>query len=188
MSEAQAYLRIQAARLGRRFPLVLQMLAQGSLHLTAIKLLDQHLTEENHARLLEQASGKGKREIELLVAAFNPKPDVPSRIRKLPEPALVTLAAPEVRESNPAPFVLETPPRPATSRPLRPGRYKLELTAGQAMHDKLELLKHLLRHQVPDGDLSAIVERAVDVLLEQTLKRRCAASAKPKQRRVVGRK
>jgi hypothetical protein len=34
MSESEAYLRIQAARLGRRFPLVVELLAQGSLHLT----------------------------------------------------------------------------------------------------------------------------------------------------------
>ena len=33
MSEAQAYLRIQAARLGRQFPLIVELLAKGSLHL-----------------------------------------------------------------------------------------------------------------------------------------------------------
>jgi hypothetical protein len=85
MSEAEAYLRIHAARLGRQFPLIVQLFAQGSLHLTAIKLLGPHLTPDNHVRVLERASGKGKREIELLVAALAPKPDVASRIRKLPE-------------------------------------------------------------------------------------------------------
>ena len=39
MSEAEAYLRIQGARLGRQFPRIVQLLANGSLHLTAIKLL-----------------------------------------------------------------------------------------------------------------------------------------------------
>src|ERR1700753_925688 len=39
MSEAQAYLRIQAARLARKFPVVAQLLARGSVHLTALKLL-----------------------------------------------------------------------------------------------------------------------------------------------------
>jgi len=34
MSEAEAYLRIQAARLGRQFPLIVQLFGQGSLHLT----------------------------------------------------------------------------------------------------------------------------------------------------------
>ena len=90
MSEAEAYLRIQAARLGRQFPLIVQLFGQGSLHLTAIKLLGPHLTPDNHVRVLEQARGKNKREIELLVAALAPKPDVPSQMRKLPEPVRVT--------------------------------------------------------------------------------------------------
>src|SRR5262245_41457141 len=51
MSEAEAYLRIQAARLGRQFPRILPLLAQGALHLTAIKLLGPHLTAANHALL-----------------------------------------------------------------------------------------------------------------------------------------
>ena len=73
MSEAEAYLRIQAARLGRQFPLIVQLFGQGSLHLTAIKLLGPHLTFDNHVRVLEQARGKNKREIELLVAALAPR-------------------------------------------------------------------------------------------------------------------
>src|SRR3954454_4771305 len=68
MSEAQAYLRIQAARLGRQFPLIVELFAKGSLHLTAIKLLGPHLTPDNHVRVLARASGQGKPEIELLVA------------------------------------------------------------------------------------------------------------------------
>jgi hypothetical protein len=50
MSEAQAYLRIQAARLGRQFPLIVQLFAKGSLHLTAIKLLGPHLTADNYVQ------------------------------------------------------------------------------------------------------------------------------------------
>ena len=48
MSDAEAYLRIHAARLGRRFPRVLELFGQGELHLTAIKLLGPILTADNH--------------------------------------------------------------------------------------------------------------------------------------------
>jgi hypothetical protein len=226
MSEAQAYLRIQAARLGRQFPLIVQLFAKGSLHLTAIKLLGPHLTADNHMQVLERASGKGKRKIELLVAELAPKPDVPSRMRKLPEPSTVrvtqvqTLAAPtrpaaqtlsasqasgatrpgdashaplSVKMPSVAPavsaslatFALEAPRARASSTPLRPGRYKLELTAGQALHDKLEQLKNLLRHQVPDGDLAIIVERAVDLLLDKTVKQRFAQTRAPREPRAI---
>ena len=47
MSEAEAYLRIRAARLGREFPRVLLMLEASELHLTAIKLLAPVLTQHN---------------------------------------------------------------------------------------------------------------------------------------------
>ena len=223
MSEAQAYLRIQAARLGRRFPRVVLLLGQGALHLTAIKLLGPHLTADNHVRLLEQASGKGKREIEQLVAAIAPKPDVPSCIRKLPDascthdprrdalaptsvdanqvpvaleaaaassPVDARQALPEACNSNRAPFALEAraSSKRASSRPLSPGRYKMEFTAGQALHDKLEQLKELLRHQVPDGDLAVIVERAVDLLLDNTMKQRFAQTTAPNKPRSAKRR
>jgi hypothetical protein len=64
MSESQAYLRIQAARLGREYPHVVALVARGSVHLTAMKLLGPHLTADNHVKLLERASGNSKREVE----------------------------------------------------------------------------------------------------------------------------
>ena len=226
MSEAEAYLRIQAARLGRQFPVIVPLFGSGSLHLSAIKLLGPHLTPDNHVQLLERASGKNKREIERLVAALAPQPDVPSRMRKLPAPgptraaraqASVALAsvpsrcvssapstdavqslcasqapnaAPLVDAVQPTcapeeclaapPFALEAPRHRASSAPLSPGRYKVEFTAKEALHDKLEQLKELLRHQVPNGDLAMIVELAVDLLVDKTMKQRFAQTPAPK--------
>src|SRR4029077_18747917 len=62
MSEAEAYLRIHAARFGRQFPLVLAPLEQGALHLSAIKLLAPLLPASNLVQLPERASGKCKHE------------------------------------------------------------------------------------------------------------------------------
>ena len=84
MSEAEAYLRIGAARVAQRYPVVIELLAQGAVHLSALKQLAPHLTADNHVRLLERARGKTKREVELLVAELAPSPDVPGRMRKLP--------------------------------------------------------------------------------------------------------
>ena len=47
LSEAEAYLRIAAARASREHPVLLTMLADGRLHLTAIAKLAPHLTPEN---------------------------------------------------------------------------------------------------------------------------------------------
>jgi hypothetical protein len=84
MSEPVTAKRIWAARTARRFPVVLDMVARGDLHLGAIHLLAKHLTEENHASVLERAKHKSCREVERLIAGIAPRADVPSRIRALP--------------------------------------------------------------------------------------------------------
>src|SRR5688572_31616355 len=68
LSEHAAYLRIEAARAARRFTVLLDLLAEGALTLTAIGLLAPHLTVENHQQLLGAARHKTKRDVELLVA------------------------------------------------------------------------------------------------------------------------
>ena len=89
LSEAEAYLRIGAARLCRRLPRVLPMFAAGELHLSALKLLAPVLDEQSCEELLRAARCKSKRELELLLAKRCEQPDVPSVIRKLPQLALV---------------------------------------------------------------------------------------------------
>ena len=86
MSEAEAYLRIRAARVGRAFPRVLDMLQSGELHLSALKLLGPVLDQDIAGELLEAARFKSKRELERLLAARVERPSVPNLIRKLPQP------------------------------------------------------------------------------------------------------
>ena len=81
-SEHAAYGRIEAARAARRFPAILDQLADGSLTLTAVGLLASHLTAENHGDLLAMARHKSKRDVERIVAALWPLPAVPSIVRK----------------------------------------------------------------------------------------------------------
>jgi hypothetical protein len=85
LSEHEAYLRIEVPRASRKHPVLLEMLADGRLHLSGIALLHKHLTEENRAVLLKRASHKSRREIEELVAELSPKPYVPTSMRKLPD-------------------------------------------------------------------------------------------------------
>lgn len=81
-SEHAAYGRIEAARAARRFPMILDMLANGELTLTAVNLLSAQLTLENHAEVLEAARYKSKREVEVLLSALRPRPDVPTAVRR----------------------------------------------------------------------------------------------------------
>jgi hypothetical protein len=83
LAEHAAYNRIEAARLSRRFPLVLDLLSDGSLNLSTLRLLAPHLRPENFETLVNQARHRSKREVETLVAQLAPRPDVPVSVRKL---------------------------------------------------------------------------------------------------------
>lgn len=85
LSEHAAYGRIEAARVARRFPVVLEMLERGDLTLTTVCLLASHSTDANHLDLLARARHRSKREVEEIVAQVRPRPDVPAAVRKLPE-------------------------------------------------------------------------------------------------------
>ena len=70
LSEHAAYGRIEAARAARRFPALLDAIASGAVHLTAVTLIAPHLTPENVQRVIAAATHKTKRDVEELVAAL----------------------------------------------------------------------------------------------------------------------
>src|SRR5260221_3570175 len=142
LSEDAACNRIEAARACRRFPLILDLLASGSLTLTSVRLLGKHLTEENHRSVLAKARDRSRREIEVLIAALAPRPDIPIAVRKLPcpratPPPLVGPGAAMTSVSSvagpgiaPAPSALPGTPRPVVQA-WAPGRYRVQFTIGQ---------------------------------------------------------
>ena len=56
--------------------------------------------------------------------------------------------------------------------PLSPGRYRVQFTADAELKRQIDLARDLLRHAVPQGDLATLVGRALDLLIETTLRRR----------------
>ena len=59
LSEHAAYGRIEAARAARKFPIILDLLSEGSVTLTAVTLLAPHLTPVNHLEVLSDARHQG---------------------------------------------------------------------------------------------------------------------------------
>ena len=87
-SEDEAFRRVAAARLVRRFPALLDAVAAGELHLTGLLMLGPHLTEGNFVEVLARAKHRTKRELARLVRILDPLPAVPARIEPLgPAPA-----------------------------------------------------------------------------------------------------
>jgi len=235
LSEAEAYLRIAAARASREHPLLLDMLADGRLHLSGVGKLAPHLNRENAPALLARSAHKTKRQIEELIAELSPRPDAPTLVRKLPErppfedpgpaspvppgrapyPSPTTVATegtPPGSEPFPGPFTADrtpadpgptaalelrpdavaqptaterppspAPTRPATIEPLGAARYRIQFTASAGLRDKLERLRGLMRSQVADGDLAAVIEAAVTEKLERLEARRFARTSAPRK-------
>lgn len=156
MSEGEAYRRTKAARLVARFPQLLPYIERGDIHLTALVQLGDYFTEENIDDLVRMAKKKSKMEIAELVARLAPRPDVPARLRKLPQ--------------HDARTRLGKAPKPAID-PLSEGRYRLQVTGSRAFRDKLLRARDMMMHANPSGDLAVVVERALDELLEVFEKR-----------------
>jgi 5-methylcytosine-specific restriction endonuclease McrA len=200
LSEHAAYGRIEAARAVRQFPVLLERLSEGSVTLTTVGLLASHLTPENHRDLLDMARHQSKRQVEALVARLRPQPSVPSSVRRLPtashptaQPTAPAEAAASPQPAGeghgvtsvglPAPAITPPPARPAVVAPLAPERYKVQFTASAETCEKLRLAQALLRHQIPDGDLGTIVDRALTALLRDVTKQRFAATDRPRRGR-----
>ena len=111
LAEGAAYNRIEAARAARRFPIVLERIADGSLTLTSARLLAPHLTPENCESLLEAARYKAKREVEMLIATLRPQPPERTVLRKVPTAQVVGMAtAAKPPTSAAVPSDIERPP------------------------------------------------------------------------------
>lgn len=195
LSEGETGNRIEAARAARRFPVILDLLESGAVNLTAVRLLAPHLTVENHREVLASARGQKKAKVLEIVARLSPRPDAPASIRRLPtpiahrqalfaEPAVQTAMADEPASTAPAsllmPPVAPAVARPAAVIPLSPDRYKFQLTIGGDTLEKLRLAKDMLSHAVPSGDDTAILDRALDALLEDLARHKFAHTTKPR--------
>ncbi len=232
-SEDAAYKRVGVARMLREYPLVFELLSEGTIHLAALMLIKPHLTQENHREWLTATTGKSKREVEKLVATHCPKPDVATRVRRLPQadsgaPRLAAFdsgqSAPMAQEAAP-PFgsvepIADVPLSHARSaqilgsaapmrdessalasysvppvalllsatetssvssskssvrariEPLSCHSYRVVFTASERLKQKMDRARALVSHAVSPADLPALIERALDLLIERTERRR----------------
>ena len=208
LSEDATYKRTQAARAARRFPRLFEDLAAGRLHLTAVCLLAPHLTAKNVDELVAAASGRRKAELEAWLAArFGESSGAASVLRErvtvvaaptatstapaaratAAELALEQVALAPGAPAEPAPAQVEPAgPPPIEAAPAQvapaPVRYIIQVPVNEATHAKLRRAQALLAHAVPSGELAAVLERALDALLERLEKRKGAAPVRATRR------
>jgi 5-methylcytosine-specific restriction endonuclease McrA len=223
MSEHMAWKRIRVATVARRFPVVLDMIADGRLHVSAVVQLSPHRESQAFPELLKAAVHRTRAEIELLLAERFPQPDQPTEVRPLmvsaprqgmaPGPVEPTHVESECGDSGPAgesqargacetvpdgpgtpeqsesptrsvlPMNVPVPAERARVRPLAPQRFAIQVTVGQATHDKLRRAQDLLGHQVAPGDLEQVLDRALDCLIRQLEHQKFAATERPRRAR-----
>lgn len=188
LSEHSALNRIEVARASRVFPVILDHLAEGALTLTAVRLLRPLLTPENHVQILESARHLGKDEVQHLIARLRPQPPVPSTIQRLPQPRAASPAAGPAQEPTAPQHATDLSARDCVTQPIRrpvivplsEEHYKIQVTFTRRAHDKLRQAQALMRHQLPSGDPAAVLERALDALVDDLLKKKAAAVQRPR--------
>jgi hypothetical protein len=187
LSENAAQRRIVVARASRRWPLLLDVLAEGRLHLTALAMMAKHLTDDNVHELVDKATGLSKRQLLVVLADLAPKPDVRPSIRRKPrcKPAPATSRPPDSRSasgsspvdqpasgsSSPEPSgdpslclgTVDPSEHAAPPEPLGQDRHLVRFTASGEWVAKLDEARDLMSHRVPDGDVVAILDQALDL-------------------------
>jgi hypothetical protein len=185
LSDYEAFNRIEAARAGRQFPRVFEMLLDGSLSLTTVQLLARRLTAENHVSLLAEAAGKTKKEVLHLLARRFPQPDARESTRKLPAPPPAPqVPAPQVSASKLPAMATASPTVASVQRtivaPLAPDRYKVVFTADTETTELLELAKDMLSHAVPSRETAEVVKRALKALVVDLARTKFGATTRPR--------
>lgn len=202
-SESAAYRRIRAARAVRRFPIILEMLRDGRLHLEGVVILHAFIEDGDFASLLLKAVGMTTKSIERLVADRRRDPPVRDSIRfvGVAPPLIKTAEVPSLLEFPPSPSpdfpipaaapspavgpspIVAPPPRPPEEPP-RPRLVRVGFTADEDLHRLVLHAQQLMRHKYPDGSLEGIFRDALLLLIaKKDLGVRAAAAAARRMRR-----
>ena len=180
MSEGAAFRRINAARLVKRFPSLLERIETGraaSVDAGAPQAApdgEERRRARRGGRWQDAASGRG----------------APRAARAEAGCALGDRRARRARERGGAygSFAdAAAPPRPAPRaprariEPLSEARYKVQLTAGAELKAKLERACDLMRHRNPTGDLAPVIDAALELLLAKLEKERLGKVKTPRE-------
>lgn len=84
MSHGEAAVRTKVTKLYRAHPLIMEPLEAGTVHLTSLYLVREHMNDKNCSKLLASITGKTTREVESIIARLFPRQGVRASIRKLP--------------------------------------------------------------------------------------------------------
>jgi hypothetical protein len=199
--------RIAVARVCRKYPQAFARVARGELQLSVLSLLSQYLNAENVEELFEACSRKSCDQVEELLAARFPKPDVRDAIRRLPArsaaptpdgrsaagfapltdtPRPVCGAGParDAARTGPVRDAARTGPALSVERRLEPlsaDRFGVRFTADAEFRELLEEVRALASHREPSGDLMSLMKRGLEAYRRELKKERFGMGKKPRR-------
>ena len=193
LSEKAAFHRIWVARVAWQFPCVLAALAEGRLHMSAVRVLAAHLTKENAEELAEAATHKTTQEIAELVTQRFPRPQEPTLALRVAageqtvaptEPTEDEMSDRKPSDQHPLGGVEMTSPcsqeTPCARLVPMPERFPLKVGLRRETHEKLRRAQDLLAHVVPSGDVAEVLDRALELLIRNLEKRKFAVTDRPR--------
>lgn len=157
--ENTAFERVQAARLLRRLPGLGRLIENGGTKLTALVILGPYLQEDCYEELLAEAKGLGRRDLEALAAALDPRPDVPDAVEPVTDAASTADAATARGERG-------LRARDCV-KALSAERVHFGFTGSVELRRKIERARALLWHKDPSGRLETVIDSLADYYLDR---------------------
>lgn len=180
ISEGSAYKRIQVAKASVQFPLILRLLKENKITLTAASLVCPHIDPMNNEQRLLEACGKSKMEILKLTAIWKPKPEPNESMRKAPMSALKigkTYAGDnfECQKNKPSKSLattnssaLKLEPSKEKLEPISSQRSCLRFSVSEKVEAKIKRAREVLAQKKDfTGSLEDIFDRALEALLDK---------------------
>jgi energy-coupling factor transporter ATP-binding protein EcfA2 len=173
-SEDAAERRLQAAHAVRRHPELLERVADGRLHLTAVGMLSAHLDDPNAAELIEAATHRTRSQIHALLLARKP---VAIAAGVQPEMAL-SAGVPAPAQVGNEPALAQVEGEPALAQV--PSERLSKIAIRESTRQKLRRAHDLVTGAVPFGDHDRVIAQALDEFIARREKRKFATTAKPR--------
>lgn len=176
LSEDSAKKFLGAARVGHRFPMIFDMIADRRLTVSTVLTLRAYLDEGNAEELLRAAAGRTREDVAWLIA------------QRFPESDRLPLESPVAAETGTgmnlrAPGPVAPPAEPNRSdprvpvtpshhlRPLSDQRVEMSVTIDRSTREKLRRAQDLLGQTSLDG-FGILLDRALDLLIHSLEKKK----------------
>jgi hypothetical protein len=179
MREQKARKRVRIAESARRHPALLHAIAEGRLHLSAALLLLPWLTEETVADLIRLSADRSLSEVEDLLREWTRRRNVSITLESPASSDSGNLLSARTATTSDTPAESAEPP--LTMTPPAPKPITLLVTVDEDGQTNLRLLRALLGHAVPSGEINQIFDWMMDLSIRHLEKRKYGATDRPRR-------